>query len=175
MMITWWKDCHKCWNEKTAAGWRGILKTSDTLLWRKKMSFIIRFFELMELIENKIKYTPHPTRKKNLLGAHLLERHMMLRMFPRRPKLPQINISTPRIQNLREGVRYSIRRIFSANFLPITWRNPNNFLLFSKHHLNRRFSTLSLATLSRLSRNFANFIYDIMTPQIIWIFSWLCK
>ena len=60
---------------------------------------------------------------------------------------------------------------YSADFLPITWRNPNNFLLFSKHHLNRRFSTLSLATLSRLSRNFANFMYDIMNPQIIWIFS----
>ena len=56
---------------------------------------------------------------------------MRLRMFPRRPKLPQINISTPRIQNLREDVRYSIWRIFLPIFLPKTRRNPHIFLLFS--------------------------------------------
>ena len=81
-------------------------------------------------MKTKSNNPPTPRAKKNLLGAHLLERHMMLRMFPRRPKLPQINISTPRIQNLREGVRYSIWRIFSANFFAYNLAESKQFFYF---------------------------------------------
>ena len=171
MMITWWKDCHKCWNEKTAAGWRGILKTSDTLLWRKKNGGHYKIFWINGIVENKFKYPPPPHAQKIFFRSSPVGKTYDAEDVSKKAKT-----STDQYKHTKDPKPEGGCQIFySADFLPITWRNPNNFLLFSKHHLNRRFSTLSLATLSRLSRNFANFMYDIMTPQIIWIFSWLCK
>ena len=119
----------------------------------------------MELIENISRYPPaHPTRKKNFLGGHLLERHMMLRMFPRRPKLPQINISTPRIQNLREDVRYSIWRIFSANFFAYN-------LAESKYFFYSLPNTISTGDLVEfLCRHFPDYVE---TLPVFYIILWL--
>ena len=109
--------------------------------------------------------------EKNLLEGHLLERHMMLRMFPTRPKLPQINISTPRIQNLREDLRrYSIWRIFPANFSAHNLAESKQFFYFFPNII----STGDVVHF--LCRHFPDYvetlpIFYIMTPQIIWIFS----
>ena len=89
---------------------------------------------------------------------------MMLRMFPRRPKLPQINISTPRIQNLREDVRYSIWRIFSANFFAYN-------LAESKYFFYSLPNTISTGDLVEfLCRHFPDYVE---TLPVFYIILWL--